>query len=213
MNNTAMNRNLNVVILEDDLDLSVYLRNRVNAIPCFHCEHTFETPLKFLAGRYQVDIVLLDVLMPMMNGLDAIDPILKKYPDASIIMNTIKDDSETIFEALKRGALGYIDKQSDDISFEEVLKIVAKGGAMMSPTIARKVFDNFRQVKLNFEALTPRERDVTQGILEGLSYKMIGEKFGISIDTVRMNIKSIYRKLSINSKSQLFKIAKEQFNP
>lgn len=208
----TMNDKLNVVIVEDDNELASYLCKRVKQISGFECIKQFDSPVAFLREKgFRVDVVLLDVLMPEMNGLDAIEPILQQYPNAVVIMNTIKDDAETIFEALKRGATGYIDKQSDDLSIEEIFRVVSKGGSIMSPSIARKVIDSFRQVKVNFESLTPRERDVTKGILDGKSYKMIGDSLGISIDTVRMNIKNIYKKLHINSKSQLFKIARDKY--
>ncbi|MFM9057056.1 MAG: response regulator [Bacteroidota bacterium] len=207
-----MNETLNVVIVEDDNELASYLCKRVKQIPGFECIRQFDSPVAFLREKgLRVDVVLLDVLMPEMNGIEAIEPIMEQYPSASVIMNTIKDDAETIFEALKRGATGYIDKQSDDLSIEEILRVVSNGGSIMSPSIARKVIESFRQVKVQFESLTPRERDVTKGILDGKSYKMIGDSLGISIDTVRMNIKNIYKKLHINSKSQLFKIARDKF--
>jgi DNA-binding NarL/FixJ family response regulator len=146
-----------------------------------------------------------------MNGLDAIDPILTKYPDALIVMNTIKDDQETIFTALKRGALGFIDKQSFDVNFEEVLQIVANGGAYMTPSIARKVVTNFHEPSSSLEKLSPREKEIANGILKGLSYKLVAMECGISIDTVRIHIKNIYRKLKINSKSQLFNLINKRF--
>ncbi|MCE2847204.1 MAG: response regulator transcription factor [Sphingobacteriales bacterium] len=207
-----MNETLKVVIVEDDIELATLLCKRVKQIPGVECINQFDSPVALLREKgLRVDVVLLDVLMPEMNGLDAIEPILEQYPNAAVIMNTIKDDAETIFEALKRGATGYIDKQSDDLSIEEILRVVSSGGSIMSPSIARKVIESFRQVKVHFESLTPRERDVTKGILDGKSYKMIGDSLGISIDTVRMNIKNIYKKLHINSKSQLFKIARDKF--
>jgi DNA-binding NarL/FixJ family response regulator len=207
-----MNETLKVVIVEDDIELASLLCKRVKQIPGVECINQFDSPVALLREKgLRVDVVLLDVLMPEMNGLDAIEPILEQYPNAAVIMNTIKDDAETIFEALKRGATGYIDKQSDDLSIEEILRVVSSGGSIMSPSIARKVIESFRQVKVHFESLTPRERDVTKGILDGKSYKMIGDSLGISIDTVRMNIKNIYKKLHINSKSQLFKIARDKF--
>jgi len=213
MNNLeTMNETLKVVIVEDDIELATLLCKRVKQIPGVECINQFDSPVALLREKgLRVDVVLLDVLMPEMNGLDAIEPILEQYPNAAVIMNTIKDDAETIFEALKRGATGYIDKQSDDLSIEEILRVVSSGGSIMSPSIARKVIESFRQVKVHFESLTPRERDVTKGILDGKSYKMIGDSLGISIDTVRMNIKNIYKKLHINSKSQLFKIARDKF--
>jgi len=203
-----MTKNYTVVILEDDRILAEQLKNRVNRIQNFTCSEIFGDPIDFLARRVPADIILLDIIMPRMNGLDAIEPILTRYPDAAIIMNTIRDDSETIFEALKKGALGYIDKQSFDVNFEEVLRIVAEGGAYITPKIARIVVESFKKPKYNFEQLTQRELDVANGILEGLSYKLIAAKYNISLDTVRMNIRNIYRKLKINSKGQLFNLVK-----
>jgi DNA-binding NarL/FixJ family response regulator len=200
-----------VVVLEDDPFIGEVLRSMVNSTKDFRCEKVYEDPVQFLAADDRPDIILLDVVMPKMTGLDAIVPILEKYPDVSIVMNTIKDDPDTIFSALKRGAVGYIDKQSPGIDFEEVLRTVAGGGGYMSPKIARIVFESFRAPKTpQFEQLTDRERDVTQAILDGLSYKMIAERFSISINTVRMNVKSIYRKLKINSKGELFNIARNK---
>ena len=200
-----------VVVLEDDHILSEMIQKRVNDIEGFECTHTFENPVEFLKSNVDAEIILLDIVMPEMNGLDAIEPILAKYPETAIIMNTIKDDTETIFAALKKGALGYVDKQSFDIRLEEVLRIVSEGGAYMTPKIARNIINSFQQSHHDFENLTQREKDVTDCILDGLSYKMISDSLDISVDMVRSNIKSIYRKLNINSKGQLFNLAKNQF--
>ena len=200
---------LKVVILEDDVVMGELLKARVNTIRDFECELLFENPVQFLYGQHEVDIVLLDVSMPEMSGLDAIDPILAKYPDAAIIMNTIRDDDDTIFEALKKGALGYLDKQTVNVNLEEVLTTVANGGAYMTPKIARRVFESFQTKKSEgIESLSQREKNVVKGILEGLSYKMIAEKNDVSINTVRMHVKRIYRKLNINSKGELFRLTK-----
>ena len=203
-----MEKKHQVVVLEDDRILAEVIRERVNRIDGFECIHVFESPLQFLSSGVRAEIVLLDVVMPGMNGLDAIEPILAANPDAAIVMNTIRDDSETIFAALKRGALGYLDKQSFDVRLEEVLAIVSGGGAYMTPKIARNVIDSFQQSHQDFEKLSQRERDVTHAILDGLSYKMIADKLDISVDVVRAHIKTIYRKLNINSKGELFRLAK-----
>ena len=206
-----MKSNYKVIIIEDDVVLTQYLSNKINEIDNFEVVNTYQNPILFLADNLKFDIILLDVVMPEMNGLDAIDPILLKYPDALIIMNTIKDDQDTIFTALKRGALGFIDKQSFDVNYEEVLNTIAIGGAFMTPSIARKVVANFQDPSNSLEKLTSREKDIANGILKGLSYKTVAMEYGISIDTVRIHIKNIYRKLKINSKSQLFKLINQRF--
>lgn len=200
-----------VVIIEDDLVIADVLKSRISEIENFIVVKNYTNPVLFLADNLQFDIILLDVVMPEMNGLDAIEPILTKYPEALIVMNTIKDDQETIFTALKRGALGFIDKQTFDVNFEEVLQIVANGGAYMTPSIARKIVANFQNPSTSFEKLSPREKEIANGILKGLSYKLVALECGISIDTVRIHIKNIYRKLKINSKSQLFNLINKRF--
>jgi DNA-binding NarL/FixJ family response regulator len=144
--------------------------------------------------------------MPEMNGLDAIDLILNKNPAVSIIINSIKDDTDTIFSALQKGAVGYIDKQSFNNNLLEVFKAVENGGAYMTPKIAKKVMEFFNRTDKKFEKLSDREIEIANAILEGLSYKIAADRFSISIDTVRTHIKNIYKKLNINSKSELFKI-------
>jgi DNA-binding NarL/FixJ family response regulator len=101
-----------------------------------------------------------------------------------------------------------VDKQSLDVDFEEVLKTVAGGGAYMTPKVARIVFNSFQRPQARFEKLTEREQDVCTAILDGLSYKLIAERYNISINTVRMNVKNIYRKLKINSKGELFNLSR-----
>lgn len=202
-----MNKSNHIVtIIDDDFVLANLTRNRINKISGFSCEDFYIDPIEFLKSDTKPDIILLDILMPTMNGVEAIDLILKKHPETAIIMNTIKDDTESIFEALRKGALGYVDKQSHDESLADVLNTVAGGGAYMAPSIALKVFKAFQRPKANLESLSPREKDVAQSILDGLTYLKIAMKYGISIDTVRMNVRNIYRKLNINSKSQLFKL-------
>ena len=195
-----------IIIIEDDIHLARLMQENVNEVESMTCKHLFTNPVEFLQTPIEADIYLLDIVMPEMNGIDAIDRILKLYPNSAIVMNTIKDDSETIFKALQLGASGYIDKQSFEMNFKEVFASIENGGAYMTPKIARQVIAFFNQPKNISEQLTEREKDIVNGILDGLSYKLIADRYSISIDTVRMNVKKIYRKLKINSKSELFKI-------
>ncbi len=196
----------NIIIIEDDIHLARLMQESVNEIENMSCKQIFTNPLDFLNNPVEADIYLLDIVMPEMNGIEAIERILKLYPNASIVMNTIKDDSETIFKALQSGASGYIDKQSFEMNFKEVFESIENGGAYMTPKIARQVISFFNQPKNISEQLTEREKDVVNGILDGLSYKLIADRYSIAINTVRMNVKRIYRKLEINSKSELFKM-------
>ena len=195
-----------IIIIEDDFHLAKLMQENINMIKNLQCASIFTNPIEFLNSPMRADIYLLDIVMPEMNGLDAIEKILKLYPESIIIMNTIKDDSQTIFQALQLGASGYIDKQSFEMNFKEVFASVANGGAYMTPKIARMVINYINQPNSITEKLTTRERDIVNGIVDGLSYKLIADRFEISLDTVRMNVKKVYRKLEINSKSELFKM-------
>lgn len=200
-----------VVIIEDDIFLAQLMQGHINALPGFECEYLFGDPTEFLASNVHPEVILLDIIMPEMNGLEAIPLILQKLPHVAIIMNTIKDDSDTIFKALQLGAIGYIDKQSFVMNFPEVFNCIENNGAYMTPKIAKKVINFFQKPSGVFDMLTRRESDVAHGILDGLSYKLIADKYDISIDNVRMNVKKIYRKLNINSKAELFSIAQTKF--
>jgi DNA-binding NarL/FixJ family response regulator len=197
-----------VIIIEDDFVVGGLIKDNINKLEGYFCENVFLNPVLYLNANVQCDILLLDVVMPEMNGLEAIDLILKKYPQVSIIMNTIKDDDETIITALKKGAIGYIDKQSFDMKIQEVLNTISNGGGYMTPAIASKVIANFNKSRKYNESLSSREKEIAESILDGLSYKMIALRYNIAIDTVRMHIKSIYKKLQINSKGELFSLSK-----
>jgi DNA-binding NarL/FixJ family response regulator len=195
-----------IIIIEDDIHLACLMQENINTNKNLNCQHIFTNPVEFLNNPVEADIYLLDIIMPEMDGLTAIQKIHKLYPNAIIIMNSIKDDTESIFKALQLGAIGYIDKQSFEINFKEVFESVANGGAYMTPKIARMLISFINKPRQIIEQLTDREKDIVNGIVDGLSYKLIADRHEIAIDTVRMNVKKVYRKLSINSKSELFSI-------
>lgn len=205
-----MNTKKSVVIIEDDEYVTQCLKDKLSAMEHFHCLATFVNPVEFLSSGVYPDIIILDIVMDKMNGLDAIEPILARQPEVYILINSIKDDTDTVFEAIKRGALGYIDKQTSDLNLERILNYAAADGAIMSPSIARKVFDYFKKPKSFLSELNETEKLITDQILEGNSYKMIASNLNVSIDVVRMHIKRIYKKLRINSKSQLFGLTRKQ---
>jgi DNA-binding NarL/FixJ family response regulator len=154
------------------------------------------------------DVVLLDIGLPGISGIEGIRIIKKVSPETDIIMLTTYEESETIFKALCAGACSYLSKRSNLSQIMEAIQIVHKGGSYMSPSIARKVVQYFAPSdESKKEILTNRQKQIVSGLVEGLSYKMIADKYLISIETVRDHIKKIYKKLQINSKAELIKLS------
>jgi DNA-binding NarL/FixJ family response regulator len=194
----------NIIILEDDFHIAQLMKEKINELADYHCEAIYANPIDFFENPKPAMIFLVDIIMPKMNGLDAIKKILTLYPETNIIINSIKEDSDTIFNAIQLGAIGYIDKQSFQMDYQEVFDAIKNDGAYMTPKIARKVMTYFHKKENALEKLTKREIEITNGILDGLSYKLVADRHNLSIDSVRSHIKNIYRKLNINSKSELF---------
>ncbi|WP_447641462.1 MULTISPECIES: response regulator [Chitinophagaceae] len=161
------------------------------------------------------NILLLDVNLPRLKGIDAIDAILLKYPEINILMFSVYADSQTIFRAVSKGAVGYIQKSQQKV--EDVLaaiKIVNNGGSYLSPTVTRQVLNLFhpsRITKLK-TSLTQREEQVLNGLMKGLTYQQIADDLVLSIDTIRTYVKKIYGKLSVKNRTQLISIVHNIFH-
>jgi DNA-binding NarL/FixJ family response regulator len=151
----------------------------------------------------QLDIVLSDIGLPGINGIDAIPMIKKKFPGTAVVILSVYADSEKIFKALCAGAVGYLQKDTTAEEILDCVTIISKGGSVMSPTIARKVVEYFAPKRTYNEPLTAKEQQVVAAMVDGLSYKMIALRLGITLETVRHHIKNIYRKLCVNSKSEV----------
>lgn len=165
-----------------------------------------EEMLEYLEEHGQPDVILMDIQLPGMSGIKGIGLIREKYPDIDIIMLTVYHDSHKIFNALRAGASGYLLKHTSLPEIKEAIVKLLEGGAPMSPQIARKVINHFQEnaPKQNTDSdLTPREHDIVNGLVDGLSYKMIADRYDISIDTVRAHIRNIYKKLHVNSKAEV----------
>ncbi len=199
----------NVIILEDDFHMAQLMKEKINELPDYQCNSIYANPVDFFENPNAATIFLLDIVMPKMTGLEAIKKILNLYPESNIIINSIKEDSDTIFNAIQLGAIGYIDKQNFHMDYKEVFTAIEDDGAYMTPKIARKVMAYFQMKENKLEKLTKREIEITHSILDGLSYKLVADRHNISIDSVRSHIKNIYKKLNINSKSELFNILKQ----
>ncbi len=150
------------------------------------------------------NLLLLDIQLPGVSGIAGIPAIRERLPQVDIVILTTFEDSDQIFAALCAGACSYMTKQTPLSEIREALLTIRQGGAYMSPAVARKVIAHFQpKPDTPNAALTPRQRDIVQGIVTGLSYKLIAERLGISLDTVRSHVMHIYRALNINSKGEL----------
>jgi DNA-binding NarL/FixJ family response regulator len=144
------------------------------------------------------DVVLMDINMPNVNGLEGLRIIKMNFPEVKVLMQTAFDDSGRIFESIKNGASGYILKSDKPMRLLQAIEEVSQGGAAMNPGIAQKVLDYFSP-KQNESTLTPKENEVLSLLAEGLSYKMVADYMGISFSTVNTHAKHIYEKLHISS--------------
>lgn len=149
------------------------------------------------------DVILSDIGLPGMNGIDGIKKIKDGYPSTDIIMLSVFNNSEKIFKSICAGATGYALKDTPLPELKKAILDVRAGGSYMTPSIARKVMEYFMPKKTAEDTLSVKEKQIVVAMTEGLSYKLIADRLSISIDGVRFHIKNIYRKLQINSKSEL----------
>lgn len=201
---------INVAIVEDEPLVRGNLEFYLNKQPGFNVVRTVDSVEHFLDGVRQtetIDMILLDIGLPGMSGLEGIRLIKEVAPKADILILSAYDDSDKVFKALCAGAVSYLSKRIDLPTIKDALITVHGGGSYMSPSIARKVINYFAPTKKipKDNLLTARQEQIVQGLVDGLSYKMIADKYLISIETVRDHIKKIYKKLQVNSKAEVIR--------
>ncbi len=199
--------NTKVVIVEDDEKIResyVQLINDTEGMTCIGDYGNCEDMLDDL-DNLLVDVLLMDIGLPGMSGIEGIKRVKEIYPSIEILMLTVYDDDDKIFQSIYSGASGYILKND---SSEEIKKAIReiKTGSPMSAAIARRVLNFIREIetfpKYNTFKLTPREKDILQLLVEGLSFKRIADNLFISPLTVHSHIKRIYEKLHVHSKTE-----------
>jgi DNA-binding NarL/FixJ family response regulator len=198
---------IKVAVYEDNLTLRTSLSHLLQSSEEFEFLGAYESPIHIVeyCKSTQPDVILMDIDMPLMNGIEATQIVKDKYPSVNILILTIFEDREKLFSALQAGASGYLLKNSKIIEIIEAIHEIYHGGSPMTPTIARKVLEFFNQPKIaqNKENdLTDRELDIVRCLVKGDSYKMIAANCYISMGTVRSHINNIYKKLHVNSKSE-----------
>lgn len=194
-----------VIIVEDNQGLREQLTQILESAPDVRCAGAFisgETALPEILKK-KPDVVLMDIKLPGMTGIQCVAEIKKAMPHIQIIMVTVYEDSERIFRALKAGANGYLIKSSPPEQLLESIRDVHKGGAPMSSHIARKVVQHFHLLGPSIqesENLSPREQEVLDLLAMGFIYKEIGSKLNISSETVRTYVKNICQKMHVRSR-------------
>jgi DNA-binding NarL/FixJ family response regulator len=167
---------------------------------------SMEDFIEYLEEYEAPDVLLADIQLPGISGIEGMKKIKRSHPDIEIIMLTVYHDSHKIFDSLCAGASGYLLKHTSLPEIKSAIEDLLEGGAPMSPQIARKVINHFQEPpsqQNEEETLTSREQDIVQGLVDGLSYKLIADRYDISIDTVRAHIRNIYKKLHVNSKAEV----------
>jgi len=204
---TSGGRPMRIAIVEDQSEIREGLRMLIDDAPAFRCVGTFGSLEDALSGlgRGDADIVLMDLGLPGLSGLEGIRLLKRTDPDLRLVALTVYEDDDRVFEALCAGASGYLLKKTPPAQLIECLQDVARGGASMSPEVASRVIALFRELRRPPDPdlrLTPHELRILQLLAEGHSYKTAAASLSSSVHTVAFHMKSIYLKLQVHSKSE-----------
>lgn len=204
---TAEQTVLATVVIEDCQDIREGLQMLIGGTPGFRCAGAYrsmEEALEKMASEAP-SVILVDIGLPGMSGIEGIPLLRARFPAAAVLMLSVYDDDERIFAALCAGACGYLLKKTPPARLLESLREAVEGGSPMSPEIARKVVELFREIRPPARAdhdLTPHEMRLLKLFAEGHSYKSAAGMLGVTANTVSFHMRRIYEKLHVHSKSE-----------
>ena len=198
---------IEVAIVEDRREIReslVLLIGGTEGFKCIGSYRSMEEALDKLKHR-QPHLLLSDIGLPGMSGIEGIAILKERYPDLLILMLTVYDDDERIFDAMCAGASGYLLKKTPPARLLDSLREVASGGAPMSPEVAKRVIALFREIRPPERAdyeLTPHETRLLKLLVQGHNYKTAAAELGVTVHTVSFHLRSIYEKLQVHSKTE-----------
>jgi DNA-binding NarL/FixJ family response regulator len=198
---------IRVAIVEDNQVLRKSMEQLFEETADIRCVASIKNLLNVVSvfQKAQPDIVLMDIGLPDISGIEGVRTLKNNFDNMQILMFTVFDDDDKIFEAIREGASGYLLKKTRPQEIIEAIRELQQGGSPMSPSVARKVVHFFQSgspLKEDDYQLTTREKEILFALVDGLSYKKIADKYYLSVHTIRKHISSIYEKLHVHSKSQ-----------
>lgn len=204
---------IKVAIVEDHTEYGLVLRDIINHHPNFVITEIYPNAEMGLVGlgTSPVEIVIIDIRLPGMSGIELIGRLKAIFPDINYLVCSTHQDNDSIFQSLKAGASGYMLKDSTAEQIINALEELSNGGAPMSPYIAKKIVMTFHEPAKNENPLSKREQEITELLAQGMPYSEIANKIFLSVETVKTHIKNIYAKLHVKNKIEAINKIKSSF--
>ncbi|WP_420386295.1 response regulator [Roseivirga sp.] len=210
-----------LAIVDDNTFLARAINEKLSGYEDLEIKYTVHNGSEFLANlqkNHNLDLVLMDIEMPVLDGIETVNIVKQKYPHIKVLMLTVFDNDENIFNAIRAGADGYLLKEIEGEKLYKAIKETLEGGAAMSPSIAVKTLKLLRypekqesfKVEEEFVELSNREQEVLEQLAEGLSHTAIANNLFLSPGTVRKHIENIYKKLQVHNKMEAVQKARRQ---
>ena len=197
----------NIIIFEDNILMQQSLKELLDEDDNFYVSGTYENAKDIVKiyEHQQPDLIISDIDMPEVNGLEGLEKLKRKYPDAKVMIFTVFEENDKVLSAICLGANGYILKSSSSKKITESVKDVIEGGSPLTPIIASKILQHFpkrQSVQNDMEILSKKEKEVLDWMVKGYSYKMIAAELNKSVETIRTQVKHIYKKLNVQSNAE-----------